>query len=328
MNNEVNGTFIYNGQPQNGATAKLWQITGFASYADSTDEVENNPLEAWETELVVNNGALFDAGDIIRIQTENLRVIEISGTTLYVVRGVQGTAPAQHILNTQIDDQTITEPAQDDSEPAGGYQQGASINTEVAYGGDGAYRWTGVPEGEYYISIYYDNHRAFLYVLVVRDDPTVEQVLTDDGDLLIHNADRPTRLEKGVVGRVLAMGANRPEWSTLAGALIAFPNTEVFDGSGNTPNAFTELDMSAVVGANSAVVLLRIYEGVNDAGTIAFRKNGEAVDSDKYGCAGTDTLGASSIIYLIIVTDNAGKVEWKCQNTVLLVTVTVEAYIK
>ena len=66
MNGEINGTFIYNGSPQNGATAKLWKITGFASYADSTDDVQDNPLAATAIELNVSDGSNFAVGDIIK----------------------------------------------------------------------------------------------------------------------------------------------------------------------------------------------------------------------------------------------------------------------
>jgi len=214
MNGEVAGVFIFNGSPQNGALAKLWKITGFASYADSTDTVQDNPLAVASIELNVSDGTLFAAGDIIKIEDELLRIWAISTNKLYVIRGYRGTTPASHAQTTTINDETIAEPAQDADEPTAGYQQGSNVTTGVAYGGDGGYRWTAVPEGEYYVSVYYDNHRAWLYAFIETNDPTPSQLLTTDGDILLCNADGVARLAKGTVNQLLIMGTNRPEWGT------------------------------------------------------------------------------------------------------------------
>lgn len=216
MNGEVANCFIYNGQPQNGATAQLWKITGFASYADSTDEVESNPLEAADIELDVNAGGTFAIGDIIKMGTEVCRITDISTNKLYIIRGYRGTTPAQHVQNVQIDDETITEPVQDTAVPAGS-QQGGDVTTGVAYGGDGMYRWTGVPEGEYYASVTYDGHIAWFPHSVEINDPTPLQILTTDGDIMIHNADREVRLPKGASGQFLQCDASRPIWGAVSG---------------------------------------------------------------------------------------------------------------
>lgn len=214
---EINGVFIYNGNPQNGATAKLWKVTGFVSYADSGDTVQDDPLAATSIELNVSAGTNFDVGDVIRIENENLLVFHIATNKLYVIRGYQETTPAEHANAIQIDDQTIAAPGQDDNEPDAGYQQGASVTTGVTYGGDGAYRWTGVPEGEYYASAYYDGHRAWLHCFVERDDPTLQQILRTGGDLPFHDGQTVTRLPKDADGKYLALSAGKPAWSTGTG---------------------------------------------------------------------------------------------------------------
>lgn len=208
----VQGLFIYNGQPMNGATAKLWPLTSFAAYADSLDEVENTPLAATDIELDVNVGTRFAVGDVIKIESELLKIWAISTNKLYVIRGWRATTPAEHAQNTQIDDETVTEPVQDDDEPASG-QVGSTLTTGVAYGGDGCYRWDGVAEGEYFASVEYDSHRSWSHHLVEIDDPTPTQLLRARGDVLIRGVDGVKRLAKGTSGRVLQMGANEPAWS-------------------------------------------------------------------------------------------------------------------
>ncbi|GAI43513.1 unnamed protein product, partial [marine sediment metagenome] len=66
----VNGIFIYNSAPQNGATAKLWKVTAFASYAESGKTVSDNPLAATSVECNCSGGAVFAVGDIIKMGTE------------------------------------------------------------------------------------------------------------------------------------------------------------------------------------------------------------------------------------------------------------------
>lgn len=278
MNGEINGTFIYNGKPMNGATAKLWKITAFASYVDSTATIQDDPLAATAVEVNTSDGTVFAAGDVIQAEDENMLVLEVATNKLYVIRGYQQTTPAEHIQGTTINDQTITEPAQDDSEPGSG-QQGSSIETGVAYGGDGAYRWTSVPEGEYYVSLYYDNHRAFLYAIVPRDDPSIEQILTVDGDTLIHNAERPTRLPAGSEDEMFMMGANRPYWGTPANLLIF---TELAGGENHAATgagAWEDYDLSAIVPAGTVMVLMQIlYKTADNIDCSAgCRKNGTAL---------------------------------------------------
>lgn len=217
----INGIFIYNSAPQNGAVAKLWKITAFASYADSGETVSDDPLAATSVECNCSDGSVFAVGDVIKMESECCLIWKISTNKLYIIRGWHQTTPAEHAAATAIYDETITPPEQDDSEPGSG-QQGSSVTTGVAYGGDGAYRFDAVPEMEYYASVYYSAHRSFIHHFIERNDITLEQLLLVDGDIVIRNGDTITRLPKGEVGRFLQMGANRPEWGTVGGLTKEF----------------------------------------------------------------------------------------------------------
>ncbi|GAI46567.1 unnamed protein product, partial [marine sediment metagenome] len=108
---------------------------------------------------------------------------------------------------------------------------------------------------------------------------------------------------------------------------LTVAETEVFDGSGNCPSAFTDLDLSAVVGENPALVYLVVYRGANDCGLCQFRKDGETIDW-KECLAFTDIYNASHRFSFLVPTSDTGIIEWKCQNAVLGVHVLVEAFIK
>jgi len=226
MNKEIAGIFIYNGQPQNGATAKLFNITSFATYADSTATVQDNPLSPTAVEVNTSDGTVFAAGDVIKAESECLLVLAVATNKLYIIRGYHGTTAAAHIQGTVIYDETVTEPIQDLAEPGSG-QEGGTITTGVAYGGDGAYRWTGVTEGEFYVMVEYDSHRSYIYYDMERDDPSPEQLLTVDGDIMIRDATRVTRLAT-VRGDILVRDANRiAALSTTTGDTIYRNATDV-----------------------------------------------------------------------------------------------------
>jgi hypothetical protein len=84
------------------------------AWADSQDEVEDNPLTAAATTLTVNSvggkdergiPGRFNVQQLLRIESEYLYVTDIQGpaNTLTVIRGINGTTAAQHAQNTQID---------------------------------------------------------------------------------------------------------------------------------------------------------------------------------------------------------------------------------
>jgi hypothetical protein len=131
---EINGIFIHNGQPQNGATAKLWEAAGF-----------------------------------------------------------------------------VSPPEYDDEEPDGGYQVGGDITTGQSYGGDGAYRFTSVDDGEYYVSVEYLSHRVWQYY--TRE--SVDDILTTEGDILIRGESGLERKAIGSEDQVLAISGGAIDWITL-----------------------------------------------------------------------------------------------------------------
>jgi len=212
----INKVFLHNGDPQNGAIAQLWKITAFAAYVDSTEDVLDNPLEAYEVECLTTGGGTFAVGDVIKIVNECCLIWKISGDTIYIIRGWHGTTPAQHPVNTDIYDETITPPVVDDAVPGAG-QQGGDITTGVAYGGDGAYRFDDVPEMEYYASVTYDAHITYVHCFVERNDITPEQIMTVRGDMLYRDANTVTRKPIGAAGFLPLSDGTDWDWTSSAG---------------------------------------------------------------------------------------------------------------
>lgn len=233
----INKVFLYNGIPQNGAIAQLWKITAFAAYVDSTADVLDNPLEATEVELNSSDGSVFAVGDVIKMGTECCLIWKISTDLLYIIRGWHQTTPAQHVLNTDIDDETITPPVVDDAVPGAG-QQGGNITTGVAYGGDGAYRFDDVPEMEYYASVTYDAHITYVHCFVERNDITPEQIMTVRGDMLYRDANTVTRKAIGAAGHIPLSDGTDWDW-TASGGYIATREFFVPVTYGTTIGAWT-----------------------------------------------------------------------------------------
>lgn len=115
--------------------------------------------------------------------------------------------------------------------------------------------------------------------------------------------------------------------AAVDGAVFSVPQTEVFDGSANTPIAWTDLDLSAVVGSNHALVYLSVYRGANDCGSAHFRKNGATRDWE-LALTRADIWGEELNYTFLVPTDSAGIIEWHTVVAVLGVHVIVEAYIK
>jgi hypothetical protein len=102
-----------------------------------------------------------------------------------------------------------TPPAQDDDEPNVSYQVGSTLTTSVQYGSDGAFRWNSVASDSYYVSVEYDNHRAWLFVGHV----DVSQILTTQGDMLIRGSSGLERKAKGTAdGQKFRMISGVPTW--------------------------------------------------------------------------------------------------------------------
>ena len=94
------------------------------------------------------------------------------------------------------------------------------------------------------------------------------------------------------------------------------------------PIAWTDLDLSAVVGARKALVLLKFYNYSGDASANQYktRPNGDA-GTYNYGvsCTAT-TIGDGENCFLLCYTDVAGIIEWKAglaKNT----SISVDAWL-
>ncbi len=70
---------------------------------DSGANTDENPFAAADTTLTVDDSSFFTVGDGIQIEDEICRVVTVTdGTTLEVVRAIQGTTDASHATGTDI----------------------------------------------------------------------------------------------------------------------------------------------------------------------------------------------------------------------------------
>ena len=102
---------------------------------------------------------------------------------------------------------------------------------------------------------------------------------------------------------------------------LFFINAVVF-GPAASPNVWTNLDLSAWVGARKALVFVLCVQTGGAANTIEFRPNGHGVDVVGVG---SSTLAGSFDSILAFITDAAGIIEWQTNATENL-TLTVLVY--
>lgn len=113
-----------------------------------------------------------------------------------------------------------------------------------------------------------------------------------------------------------------------AAPILTIAETQVF--TGNTPIVWTDLDLSATIGAQKTLVLLKVTPAGGFT-SICFRQNGET--DEHYGTGaygnGTGKIYAESGVsmWVLVLTDAAGIIEWKASGA-LACTVDVVAYIK
>lgn len=81
----------------------------------------------------------------------------------------------------------------------------------------------------------------------------------------------------------------------------------------NAPTTFTDLDLSAYVGSNRALVYLKVKNVSGSARDYKFRENGET-DTQATTSKGTSNarLGPDKYVYLMVETDANGIIEWLC----------------
>ena len=108
-------------------------------------------------------------------------------------------------------------------------------------------------------------------------------------------------------------------------------NTEVFSGNSPNPIAWTDVDVSAVVGTKNALVVFRCYNPNGGVKYFGFRPNGEAeysvltVAMINFACC---FCPAPDVGIALCHTDANGRVEWNYnQANQAGVTVDVIAYI-
>jgi len=105
-------------------------------------------------------------------------------------------------------------------------------------------------------------------------------------------------------------------------AIMAFPSSEVF-ASGAVPTSWTDLDLSSVVGVTTALVFLKVTHDNSNA-KIRFRTNG---DTDEIYDGASASGSTADDMYVTVITDSAGVVEWNCEAAATGV-VTLLAYLK
>jgi len=92
-------------------------------------------------------------------------------------------------------------------------------------------------------------------------------------------------------------------------------NTEVFSGNSPGVPAYTALDLSGVVGARAALVILRVYNASGGAANFATRPNGETEVisfGDALKCFSCSIAGGTDWGFVMGLTDAAGILEWYC----------------
>jgi len=109
--------------------------------------------------------------------------------------------------------------------------------------------------------------------------------------------------------------------------ILTIAETQVY--TGNSPIAWTDLDLSSVIGAQKALVLLKVI-AAGGFTSICFRANG---DTDEHYGTGTDAGGTAKVyaqnniaFYVETITDANGIIEWKASGA-LATTVDIVAFI-
>ena len=154
---------------------------------------------------------------------------------------------------------------------------------------------------------------------------------------------RATRLSQIDIDADLAMGAY--DITLGAGQLVdgvdvsaieayVHDGTLVIDGGASPtpdPSAWTDLDLSAYVGSNRAIVILKILNNTANERTVAVRPNGDATEyyetNISRGCAAAD-LGVNIASILVCETDAAGIIEWWAEAKDLDIDFTLLGYIR
>lgn len=101
---------------------------------------------------------------------------------------------------------------------------------------------------------------------------------------------------------------------------ITYENSTDVNSGANSPTSWTDLSCAGVVGANEALVMIRLKSGT-DMNEISVRRNGdtneyydEGADPNAYGAVFGHHDAGADIMLGPIMTDSAGKIEWITQS--------------
>ena len=145
-----------------------------------------------------------------------------------------------------------------------------------------------------------------------------------------NTSERKINGASGSAGQLMRSGGASAveEWWTY----FAVPNTQVYNAV--PPIAWTDLDLSSVIGAYRALVIMT-FNTVSTNKAIAVRQNGvgeqfySATVSEARGVAlGQVLVAGSHYLALWVPTDSAGVIEWIANGNTGNVAAKVLAYIR
>ena len=168
-----------------------------------------------------------------------------------------------------------TPPSYDDDEPESG-QVGSSVTTGTTHGCDGAFRFTtDVVDGEYYVSVYYSSHRAWMH-FSVESNYDLAGLLTTNEDIAVRKSGVPTRLAKGTEGYVLTVDGGEVVWATPVSGGVLYTEIAPSSHSPSADSTWEDWDLSAIIGAGALAVEIVIATASTEQAR-GVRKNGSAL---------------------------------------------------
>ena len=134
----------------------------------------------------------------------------------------------------------------------------------------------------------------------------------------------------GVAPGISAINLNNIETQheeALSSMGLTLVDTEVFNGNSPNPSAWTDLDISAVVGANGAYGVGRITMG--NGSHVGFRPNGEAEFVTEAGESSPYHFECDqgTVQLFNFLTDSSGVIEWKYDIAAEAVIIDIIGYI-
>jgi len=176
----------------------------------------------------------------------------------------------------------------------------------------------------WFVSSYHPGDSSWRWLTITADiDPAATQL-----HLQLLWISGGTAISAYIDGAIAVEGGICPAFSPRPAyaPVLTVAETEVFNGT--SPTTWTDLDLSGTIGAQSSLVLLKVYHAGTE--TVAFRKNG---DVDEFyalgGVSGVALIETYSGVHIVVLvaTDASGIIEWRASGAVAM-TIDVIAYIK